>query len=92
MDIKNTLELVSVLRVLGECLKKAREDGEMNIWDIPKFAPMISAGRKALEDSEQVKLEIKDLDEEETQQILEALLQAVMALSGAILSTPTDAK
>lgn len=92
MDIKNTLEAISSLQILGECLAKARQDGEVNVWDLPKFAPMLLAGQKAFDDADQIKLELKDLDDKEAQILVDRLFLAVMSLSNAILSKPSAAK
>lgn len=86
MDIKNTLELVEALNTLGTCLRAAKEDGDVDIWDTPKFAPMLSAAQRALKDASEVKQEIQELDEAEVQELVDKLFAAVTNLADAVLS------
>lgn len=86
MDIKNTVEMVDCLNTLGDCLREAKKDGNINWLDIPKFAPMITAARAAVADAAMVRAELADLDAAETQQLVDRTFAALANLADALLS------
>jgi hypothetical protein len=88
MGIKESLELVDLILALSQAIKEAKKDGILNWMDIPKFAPVIIAAKKAIEGSDQIEAEIKDLNETEAQIVALAALTAGQALLGAILHKP----
>lgn len=88
MDIHNTLEVVDVMDALAADVKAAKADGVLNIWDSPKFANLITKGRKALDDSAQIVLELKDLDDTEIQTLVGRLMAAASSLLDALISPP----
>jgi hypothetical protein len=88
MGIKESLELVDLILALSQAIKEAKKDGSVNWMDIPKFAPVIIAAKKAIEGSDQIEAEIKDLNETEAQMVALAALTAGQALLGAILHKP----
>ena len=43
--IKETSELLDLLPVLATALEKSLQDGKINVFDAPKFFPVIAAAR-----------------------------------------------
>lgn len=82
--VKETKELISMISVLADCLKEAKKDGKINLFDIPKLAPMIPAIRDGLNGAEAIKLEVKDLSVDEISELLSLSVSAVYALVSAI--------
>jgi hypothetical protein len=87
-NIKNTIEVFDALDALAKALAESKRDGEINIWDAPKFAPALVAGRKAIADADQIKVELAELDEQEIQLIMQRCMASLTALASAILTKP----
>lgn len=86
MDVHNTIEAIDCLGTLAECLREAKKDGHIDWLDLPKFAPMIAAARKAVDGGDQIRAELTELDEKETQQIVDRAFLALTSLADAVLS------
>lgn len=84
-DIKESLELLGLISTIAECLAEAKKDGVINWMDLPKFAPIIVAAKKAIEGSEFIDDEIKDLSAEESQVLAKASLEAGLKLIEAVI-------
>lgn len=89
MDIHNTLEVVDTMDATAAAIKAAKADGNVNWMDTPKFVAVIPLARKALQDSEQIKLELQDVDSKEAQILFDRLFKAATALMDAVLTAPT---
>ena len=57
----------------------------INWFDLPKFAPVVMAAKKAVDGSERIDDELKDLNAEEAQLIASAALFAGQALVKAVV-------
>lgn len=55
-------EMLKLVIVILDSLKKALADGKITILDLPKLAPVIVALRKAMPDAKKIAAELKDLD------------------------------
>ncbi len=84
-DIKESLELIGLISTIGDCLIEANKDGTINWMDLPKFAPIIAVAKKAIDGSEFVDDELKDLTAEESQVLAKAALEAGLKLVGAVV-------
>jgi diadenosine tetraphosphate (Ap4A) HIT family hydrolase len=82
--IKNSREMLELVAVLAEALKEAKADGKINVFDLPKLAPVIPALRSAVEKSELIPAELKDLDKDELTELLTLTVDAVMKLLDAV--------
>jgi hypothetical protein len=85
VGIKESLELVDLILVIAEAISESKKDGDLDWFDIPKFAPVILAARKAIQDSDKIQLELNDLSPDECKMIAMESLKAGQALVGAIL-------
>jgi hypothetical protein len=83
--IKESLELVDLILSMADAIKQAKKDGVVNWFDLPKFAPVVIAAKKAIDGSEWIDEELKDLSAEEAQLIATAALSAGQALMEAII-------
>lgn len=86
MDIKETLEVIDVLDVTAKAIKEAKADGDVDWKDSPKFVKVIPAAVKAINGADKIKLELKDLDDGETQVLFDRIMAASTALLDAIMS------
>jgi len=60
--MKETMEVLDMLKVLAVCYAESKRDGSVNILDLPKFIPVISELFKALEGADRISDELKSLD------------------------------
>jgi hypothetical protein len=84
--IKETLEMLALIEEVGLALEKAKEDGKVNWMDLPKFAPVLSAGKAAIEGTHMISAEIKDLSVEEIQALVSKMTVAISALIKGIMA------
>ncbi len=84
--IKETLEMLALIEEVGLALEKAKEDGKVNWMDLPKFAPVLAAGKSAIEGSHMISAEIKDLSVEEIQALVSKMTVAISALIKGIMA------
>lgn len=83
--IQQTQELLALLPVLAEQLKKALADGQLNVFDIPKFFPVIASARLAFEGARDIPEELKDLTRDELLVVLQQAWDGVAALVSAVV-------
>jgi hypothetical protein len=79
MDVKNALEVFELVKTAGIQAQEVMKDGKVNIFDLPKLAPLVGPARKAIQDANLIAGEIKDLDGEEAQLLATAAIEAVLA-------------
>lgn len=84
MDIKNALEVVVLLEKTAAAIKSAKANNVIDWRDAPDFLALIPAARAALADSEQIALELKDLDQKEAQELFSRMMAAGTALLAAL--------
>jgi len=60
--MKETMEVLDLLKVLAKCYADAKHDGVVNFLDIPKFIPALEQLFKALEGAEKIEGELRQLD------------------------------
>lgn len=71
MDLKDTKELVKFVIGLGEAVDKSLADGRISIGDLRHFMnPLMDAG-DAFSDISNIPAELKDMTQEESQELLE---------------------
>lgn len=85
-DIKETLELFDLGDSLAKALKESKADGQIDWKDLPKWAPVLLAAKKAAEGGPAIAVECKDLDAEEVQKLLSRALDTVTALVAAVIA------
>lgn len=81
-SVKETLEVLDVLKVLAECYAEAKKDGHVNWMDVPKFTPAISSLSKAVEGAEKIEAELKDLDMSEVLAVVAKIREIATVLKG----------
>ncbi len=85
MDIKNSLEIVEAIKVLGVEGKKIAKDG-VNLADLPEALELIKkidVFIAAFKDAELVGAEVKDLDQAELIQLGAALYDVFKSIKEA---------
>lgn len=70
MGIKETKDVVRFGLSLGDALKRALEDGSINILDALKFLPVLKHLQEAIQGASKIPAELKDLDEAEKAELL----------------------
>lgn len=69
MDIKNSKEMLNLIFGLGFAIKKSLEDG-IDVSDTVNLIPVISQVGPAFDDAGMIVAEMKDLDEEEVEELV----------------------
>ena len=85
MDLKNSLEIVKAVEVLGVSVKKISKDG-VNLADLPEALELIKqldVFIAAVKDAKEVIGEVKDLDQAELIQLGSALYSSFKAIKEA---------
>jgi hypothetical protein len=78
MDIKETLEVVALVKALGEKMESVAADGKVTILEvIAQFPGLVAPGFAAIKDANMVAAELKDLDALEIQTLVAACMDAV---------------
>lgn len=85
VGIKESLEMVAMIKELAKALEASKGDGKVDWKDLPKFAPVVVAASKAVNGGHLIPVEIKDLTPEESQILISDLLDAATALVMAVL-------
>jgi hypothetical protein len=89
VDIHNSLEIIDTLTEFAAATQAAKNDGHVTWWDAPKFLALVPSARKALDDSEQIALELADLNDLEAKILVSRLLKLVTLLTGVALPLPS---
>jgi hypothetical protein len=85
LNIKETMDLLDVLKCVAECYAEARSDGSVSWFDLPKFRPVLFAMGQALDGLEKVEGEVRDLDMSELLAIAAKLQEIAKAVQGGAL-------
>lgn len=83
--IKESKEVIVVIRALADFIKKAKVDGEINWWDLPSAGPVIIAVNNAVKGADKIADELKDLSSEESSELIMDLVNAAYALVQAVV-------
>lgn len=86
MDLKQSLELMEGLKVLGVAAKKIGADGKINIADLPAFLELMNKSNHiiaAAQGVEAIPAEMKDLSQEEAALLLAKVYEVLSAIKAA---------
>jgi hypothetical protein len=86
VGIKESLELVALVKTSADTIKAAKADGSIDWKDLAKLGPELMALKAAVQGAASIKAELSDLDADEAQAIYAATFEAVTALADAILN------
>jgi hypothetical protein len=73
MDIKETLEVFDAVDAQSDALVAACADGKLGLSDIKHELPVLAKARAAFSGLAAVKSELKDLDEDETELLVDRI-------------------
>lgn len=82
--MKETLDILVLVRSIADAIDKAKSDGKLDWFDLPKVADLREAASKALRDSQNIPAELLDLDGDEVKILLDGLIDALQKLYYAI--------
>lgn len=84
---KETQDVIQLIRVLAKAMSDAKADGKINIFDMPKLAPVLIALKVAVDGSDKIAGEIKaaSADLETLTTLLTDSLGAMLALVDAVI-------
>ena len=80
-DIKNTKEIVSLVSALVQAYISAKSDGKIDLNDIAFLIGILPRLNPAIDDIKEVTGELKDLDESETKEVVNAIKDIVGELA-----------
>ena len=86
-EIKETLELLEGLKVIGETGAKIFADGKVNLADLPKLGELgknFGVLKDAVVGVKDIKQEVTDLDQNEIMQIVGKVLEIVNAVKDSL--------
>jgi len=87
--LKESQDVVKLIRAMTSAIQESRKDGDLDWFDIPKFAPVVVAGRTAIEGADKIDDEIKAATSEELIALTSDVLDAAMKLMAAITAEAT---
>jgi len=82
--MKETLDILVLVRAIADAIDKAKADGKLDWFDIPKIADLREAASQALRGSQNIPAELLDLDGDEVKVLLDGLITAIQKLYYAI--------
>lgn len=82
--MKETLDILFLVRAVSDAIEKAKKDGKLDWFDISHLGPLKPYVKKAVEGSQKIPGELMDLNTEEIKILLEALLKTMEKLYRAI--------
>lgn len=84
---KETQDVIQLVRVLASAMSAAKADGKIDIFDVPKVAPVILALKAAVDGSDKIKGEIKAASDnlETLTTLLSDSVMAMLALVEAVV-------
>lgn len=85
-SVKETLEVVKAIQLIGTDVKKALKDGKLNAEDLPLVLDLVKNSQILIDAVEGVNLigeEVKELDQAELIELGSALFMAVKAIKEA---------
>jgi len=78
MDIKETLDVVALVKALGEKMEAVGADGKVTMLEVlAQFPGLVVPGFAAIKDANKVAEELKDLDAVEIQTLVSACMDAI---------------
>lgn len=83
--IKECELILDALEKVAYAYSAAKKDGHVNWLDMPKFFGVVGDLRKALDGSDQIALEIADLDPKETEELLNRLFQVAIDIGSLVI-------
>jgi hypothetical protein len=78
--VEKSLEVVKVLGDLADCVEAVLEDGKVTLADAKVLPKLVGCVKVLMADVPAVKEELKDLDKPELEQLVGALVDAVLKL------------
>jgi hypothetical protein len=82
--MKETLDILVLVRAIADAIDKAKSDGKLDWFDLPKIADLREAANQALRDSQNIPAELLDLDGDEVKILLDGMIAAIQKLYYAI--------
>jgi hypothetical protein len=82
-DIHNTKEVLVLVLKTGDGVKKSLEDGKFEATDAVNFMPLIPLLQPAIEGASEIPSELKDLDAQETQELVDLVAKDLGVLANA---------
>ena len=84
---KETQDVIQLVRVLASAMASAKADGKIDIFDVPKVAPVILALKAAVDGSDKIKSELKAASDniETLTALLSDSVMAMLALVEAVV-------
>lgn len=76
-EITQTMEVVGALKSLVEAYSKAMEDGKISFFDVRFLPEVVSKVATAVKGAKEIGAEVKDLDQAEVEQLVQAFLEVV---------------
>ena len=83
-ECKDVLDVIDLIEVVAANYEAAKADGNVNLFDLPKFADVIPALNKAIEGSDKIAQQIKEMDEEDVKVVTDRLVKALLAVGRAV--------
>lgn len=78
--IKESLDVVDVLKKVASIISDVKSDGVINFWDVIHLVKLYKSVSIAIENSEKIKSELLDLDVQEKNMLIQEMQDAIFLL------------
>lgn len=85
-DVKNVSELLDFGEKAAEQAKAVLADGKVDLWDLPKLAPLLPSFKAAIEGVGDVPAEVMDMDAAEAKMLLEKAVGVILKWAEVVAS------
>ncbi len=86
MAIKETVEVFDLIDGIANFVREAKVDGVIDFKDLPKALPLISLSRDAISGSGIITVELKAMNSEEMELVIDGLIRSVTNLVDSVLA------
>lgn len=81
--IKESLEVIDVLKKIASIIVEAKSDGVVNFWDVIHLLKLYKTVSAAIENSDKIKDELLELDVQEKNMLIQEMQDAIFMLMKA---------
>lgn len=78
--IKESLEVVDVLKKISSIIIDVKSDGVVNFWDVIHLLKLYKSVSSAIENGDKIKSELLDLDVQEKNMLIQEMQDAIFML------------
>ena len=86
MGVKETVEVLNLIDGIANFIREAKVDGVIDFKDLPKAFPLIGLSKDGFVGAELIPAELKSMNSEDMEVVIDRLIKAVTNLIDSTLS------